>query len=161
MQATANARRGTHGERLEPLELGAWRGLLRVHARLMREMDAEMRERHGISLSGYEVLMILGEAPGRRLRVSELSAATLLSVSGISRLVDRLARAGLVAKEACEDDGRGAEVVLTPMGRGRLRAARASHLADVRRRFLERFTDAELEGMAGYWRRLGDEGASG
>ncbi len=166
MQANANApvadaaaARGVDGQALTPLELGAWRGLLRVHASLIGEMDEEMRERHGISLSGYEVLMLVGDAPRRRMRVSELSAATLLSVSGISRLVNRLVRDGLVVKEACEDDGRGAEVALTPTGRGRLRAARASHLADVRRRFLSRFGDDELEEMAGFWRRLGAEGS--
>jgi len=161
MQATANAAaaaRGADGEPLAPLELDAWRGMLRVHAALVREMDEEMRARHGISLSGYEVLMLVGDAPGRRMRVSELSSATLLSVSGISRLVDRLARDGLVVKEACEEDGRGARVALTAAGRGRLRAARASHLADVRRRFLSRFGDGELEAMAGFWRRLGAEG---
>ena len=164
MQANANVERarsrGVEGEPLAPLELGAWRGLLRVHAALIREMDAEMRARHGISLSAYEVLMLLGDAPRRRMRVSELSAATLLSVSGVSRLVDRLVRDGLVLKEACEEDGRGAEAVLTPMGRGRLRAARASHLADVRRRFLSRFADDELRELAGFWDRLGDEGAA-
>ena len=164
MQADANAEpaatRGVEGEQLSPLELGAWRGMLRAHARLTREMDAEMRARHGISLSAYELLMLLGDAPRRRMRVSELSAATLLSVSGVSRLIDRLVRDGLVAKEACEEDGRGAEAVLTPMGRGRLRAARASHLADVRRRFLTRFSDAELGELAGYWERLERGGAA-
>jgi DNA-binding MarR family transcriptional regulator len=158
VQANANLEdapaRGDEGGRLAPLELAAWRGLLRAHADLTREMDAELRGRHGITLSAYEVLMLVGDAPRRRLRVSALSAATLLSVSGVSRLVDRLARDGLVVKEACEDDGRGAEVALTPMGRGRLRAARASHLADVRRRFLSRFADFELEEMAGFWSRL-------
>ena len=145
------AARRTDGELLTPLELGAWRGLLRVHASLIGEMDEEMRERHGISLSAYEVLMLVGDAPRRRLRVSELSAATLLTVSGVSRLVDRLVRAGLVVKEACEEDGR-AEVALTPTGRGRLRAARASHLADVRRRFLSRFATASSR----RWRGSGD-----
>jgi DNA-binding MarR family transcriptional regulator len=160
MQATvkADTARGRDGERLAPLELAAWRGLLQAHADLTREMDAELRGRHGISLSAYELLMLLGDAPRRRLRVSELSAATLLTLSGVSRMVDRLARDGLVTREPCEEDGRGAEVALTPMGRGRLRAARASHLADVRRRFLSRFGDDELEQMAGFWRRLGAEG---
>ncbi len=63
--ATAAARRAD-GEPLTPLELGAWRGLLRVHASLIGEMDEEMRERHGISLSAYEVLMLVGDAPRRR-----------------------------------------------------------------------------------------------
>jgi DNA-binding MarR family transcriptional regulator len=162
VQADANLERaqtrGAEGEQLSALELGAWRGMLRTHARLTREMDAEMRARHGISLSAYELLMLLGDAPRRRMRVSELSAATLLSVSGVSRLIDRLVRDGLVAKEACEEDGRGAEAVLTPMGRGRLRTARASHLADVRRRFLTRFSDDELAEMAAFWERLDEDG---
>ena len=158
VKTAAEPARGVEGEALAPLELAAWRGMLRAHADLTREMDAELRARHGITLSAYELLMLLGEAPRRRLRVSELSAATLLTLSGVSRMVDRLARAGLVEREACEEDGRGAEVALTPMGRGRLRAARASHLADVRLRFLSRFGYDELEAMAGFWRRLGADG---
>jgi DNA-binding MarR family transcriptional regulator len=152
--------RGVEGEPLSPLELAAWRGLLRAHAGLVREMDAEMRARHDISLTAYEVLMLLGDAPRRRMRVSELSAATLLSVSGVSRLLDRLVRDGLVAKAASEEDGRGAVAALTPMGRGRVRAARASHLADVRGRFLSRFDADELRQMAGFWRRLGADEAA-
>lgn len=158
VKRAAGPARGVDGEALAPLELAAWRGMLRAHADLTREMDAELRARHGITLSAYELLMLLGEAPRRRLRVSELSAATLLTLSGVSRMVDRLALAGLVAREACEEDGRGAEVALTPMGRGRVRAARASHLADVRLRFMSRFGDEELEAMAGFWRRLGADG---
>ena len=80
------------------------------------------------------------------MRISELSGATLLSVSGMSRMVDRLVRDGLVVRESCDEDGRGAEVALTATGRGRLRAARAGHLADVRREFLARFSDDELGG---------------
>ena len=148
--------RGADGDRLTPLELGAWRGMLRVHALLTREMDADLRARHGISLSAYELLMLLADAPGRRMRVSELAGATLLSVSGISRLVDRLVRDGLVVKESCDEDGRGAEVALTTMGRGRVRAARASHLADVRGRFLSRFDDGELRELAVFWDRVAD-----
>jgi DNA-binding MarR family transcriptional regulator len=146
--------RGADGDLLTPLELGAWRGLLTAHAGLVRRLDADLRARHGISLTSYEVLMLLGSSDRRRMRISELSGATLLSVSGMSRMVDRLAREGLVVRESCEDDGRGAEVSLTPSGRGRLRAARASHLAGVRREFLERFSGEELAAMAGFWSRV-------
>jgi DNA-binding MarR family transcriptional regulator len=150
----APATRGTAGELLTPLELAAWRGMLSAHAAVVRRLDADLRERHGISLTAYEVLMLVGDAPRRRMRVSELSGATLLSVSGASRLVDRLVREGLVTKEPCEDDGRGAEVALTPMGRGRLRAARASHLAGVRSEFLGRYSDEELIDLARAWERI-------
>jgi DNA-binding MarR family transcriptional regulator len=148
------AARGVDGEPLTPLELGAWRGLLRAHADLVRRLDAGLRASHGLSLTSYEALMLLGTSPRGRMRISELSDATLLSVSGMSRMVDRLVRDGLVVREACEEDGRGAEVALTTSGRGRLRAARAGHLADVRREFLTRFSDEELDAMGGYWSRI-------
>ena len=90
--------------------------MLAVHTAVVGRLDADLRARHGLSVTSYEVLMLLGDAPRGRLRVSELSAATLLSVSGMSRMVDRLVREGLVVKESCEEDGRGAEVVLTGTG---------------------------------------------
>lgn len=158
--APAGAARGTDGRPLTDLELGAWRGMLQAHAGLVRRLDAELRARHGLTISAYEVLMLLGTSGRGRLRISELSAGTLLSVSGISRMVDRLAREGLVARESCEEDGRGAEVALTPSGRGRLRAARAGHLAGVRREFLSRFSDEELEALGGFWRRVEPAGPS-
>ena len=154
MQANVNDTRGVDGAPLTPLELGAWRGMLAVHASLVQRLDEDLRARHGLSVTSYEVLMLLGDAPRGRMRVSALSAATLLSVSGMSRMVDRLVREGLVVKESCEDDGRGAEVALTAPGRARLRAARASHLAGVRREFLSRFSDEELAGLGEIWTRL-------
>ena len=169
MQANVNAvrdgapdgpARGADGEPLTPLELDAWRGMLAVHAAVVGRLDADLRDRHGLSVTSYEVLMLLGDAPRGRRRVSELSAATLLSVSGMSRMVDRLAREGLVVKESCEDDGRGAEVALTPSGRGRLRAARASHLAGVRREFLSRLDDDALRALGRAWAAI-EPGAVG
>jgi DNA-binding MarR family transcriptional regulator len=156
--AAAPVNRGRGGEQLTPLELAAWRGMLRAHADVVRRLDADLRARHGLSLTDYEALMLVGGAPRRRMRVSELSSATLLSVSGASRMVDRLAREGLVERAACEEDGRGAEVVLTTAGRDRLRAARAEHLRGVREAFLSRFHDDELAAMAAMWERLGTPG---
>lgn len=153
-QPGATAGRGADGEPLTELELGAWRGLLRAHAGMVRRLDADLRARHGITLTSYEALMLVGDAPSSRMRISELSSATLLSISGMSRMIDRLEREGLVRREPCEDDGRGAEVAFTPSGRGRLRAARASHLAGVRAEFLERFDDAELAQLAAMWERI-------
>ena len=143
--------RGVGGESLSPVELAAWRGMLRAHAAVVRRLDEHLRAGHGMSLSSYEALMLLGEAPGRRLRISELSSATLLSVSGMSRMVDRLEREGLVARRSCETDGRGAEVVLTDAGRERLRAARVSHLAGVRDEFLSRVAEDDLRTLARVW----------
>jgi DNA-binding MarR family transcriptional regulator len=150
----APAGRGVGGDALTDLELRAWRGMLRAHAGITRRLDADLHERHGMSLTSYEALMLLGAAPRGRMRVSELSGATLLSVSGMSRMIDRLGRDGLVMREACADDRRGAEVVLTAAGRERLRAARATHLAGVRAEFLSRFSDEELAILGGAWDRI-------
>jgi DNA-binding MarR family transcriptional regulator len=152
--------RGTGGTPLTELELGAWRGMLVAHAELTRGLDADLRAKHGIALGTYEALMLLGTSPSGRLRVSELSRGALLSISGMSRMIDRLERDGLVRREACEEDGRGAEVALTDAGRALLADARASHLAAVRERFLELFDDDELATLADAWRRVtpSDEG---
>lgn len=156
MQANvkSGAARGAGGAPLTDLELGAWRGMLVAHAALTHRLDADLRARHGIALSAYEALMLLGTSPSGRLRVSELSRGALLSISGMSRMIDRLERDGLVRREACEEDGRGAEVALTDAGRELLAAARASHLQAVREGFLEHFDDGELAVLADAWRRV-------
>src|SRR3954467_326473 len=88
-------------------ELAAWRGPLQAHAQVTQALDAQMRAEHGLSVSSYEVLMFLGGADGRRLRMAEIAERVLLSRSGLTRLVDRLAELGYVTRCASEDDGRG------------------------------------------------------
>src|SRR4051794_17475904 len=92
---------------LDATELGAWRGMLRVHRELTGRLDAELLTEHGIALSAYEVLLFLGDASEGRMRMSELAERLLLSRSGLTRLIDRLGRAGFVTREPCRDDGRG------------------------------------------------------
>lgn len=150
---STTARHGTGGL-LGPVELAAWRGLLRVHAHLVRELDRELQERHGLPLQEYEVLLVLHEAEGHRLRMSEVAEAVLLSQSGLTRLVDRLGRDGLVERVRCEHDGRGLYAELTADGIARLREARPTHLDGVRRRFLDRLTDLDLASLAAIWRRI-------
>jgi DNA-binding MarR family transcriptional regulator len=130
---------------LNARELAAWRGMLRVHAEVTRQLDAELLAEHGISLSSYEVLLFLADAPGGQLRMSELADGVLLSRSGLTRLVDRLARDGLVRRERCEDDARGLNAVITRDGRELFDRARVTHLAGVRRLYLSRFEDRELD----------------
>ena len=98
-------------------ELGAWRGLLRVHARLTKALDAELLREHDLPLSSYEVLLFLADAPDGRLRMAELAEGVLLSRSGLTRLVDRMEREGLLRRERCEDDARGYNAVITEPGR--------------------------------------------
>jgi DNA-binding MarR family transcriptional regulator len=139
---------------LEPDELAAWRGLLRVHSALTRALDAELVEKHGLPLSSYEVLLFLADAPGGQLRMSELADGVLLSRSGLTRLVDRLERDGLLRRERCEDDARGWFAAITHAGRERFRAARSTHLEGVRAHFLSHFSRAELHTLGELWRRI-------
>jgi DNA-binding MarR family transcriptional regulator len=139
---------------LDALELQAWKGFLRTHSELVGELSSELDQMHGLPLSSYEVLLYLNDAPGRRLRMSELAASVLLSPSGITRLVDRLVADGLVVKERCRDDRRGFNAVITDAGRERFTAARETHLAGVRARFHERLTQDDLAELARIWDKL-------
>src|ERR671918_3100495 len=135
---------------LEPAELGAWRGMLRIHSALVKALDAELLATHGLPLSSYEVLINLQAAPERRRRMAELAEGVLLSRSGTTRLVDRLERDGLLERDACVSDGRGTFAVLTDRGDEVLSRARATHLEGVRERFLRHFKRVELEQMASW-----------
>lgn len=135
-------------------ELRAWRGMLRAHAALAKALDAQLEAAHGLQLSSYEVLMYLADAEDQRMRMCDLASTILLSRSGLTRLVDRLQREGLLERVACSDDARGAFAKLTPLGRERLAAARVTHLAGVRAMFLDLFTPEELEMLGGSWDRV-------
>ena len=142
------------GDDLAPAELAAWRGLLRVHAALAKALDSELAQAHDLPLSSYEVLITLQSAPGKKRRMAELADRVLLSRSGMTRLVDRLERDGLLERDTCTSDGRGCFAVLTPAGEELLARARPTHLAGVRERFLDHFSPSELAEMAGFWERV-------
>jgi DNA-binding MarR family transcriptional regulator len=143
------------GAVLDPLELDAWRGFLRTHAALSRELDAELAREHDLPLGSYEVLLFLADSPAGRMRMAELADSVLLSRSGLTRMVDRMERQGLVRREPCPGDARGLNAVITDAGRERFTAARRTHLAGVRRRFLDRLSDGEKRDLASLWSRLG------
>lgn len=133
-----------HQQRPSPNELGVWRSFLRAHARIVRALEAELGEAHQLPLASYDVLVQLTEAPDRRLRMTELADRVLLSRSGITRLVDRLEREGLVRRDPCLDDARGLYAVATDEGVDRLRTASRVHLDGVMRQFVGRFSADEL-----------------
>jgi DNA-binding MarR family transcriptional regulator len=139
---------------LTSAELAAWRGLLRVHTALVKALDAELAAAHDLPLSSYEVLITLESAPGRKRRMAELADSVLLSRSGMTRLVDRLEREGLLARDTCTDDGRGCFAVLTEKGAELLARARPTHLDGVRERFLVHFSEDELRRFADAWERV-------
>src|SRR3954462_11292256 len=100
-------------QKLDDRELRAWHGMLRVHATLTKALDAELDAAHGLPLSSYEVLMNLADADGERMRMSDLATMVILSRSGLTRLVDRLEREGLIGRESCPSDARGSFATLT------------------------------------------------
>ena len=139
-------------------ESSAWRGFLRTHAILVRALDAELRAAHRLPLSEFEVLLWLSNREGGRMRLSDLAGSVLLTLSGVSRLVERLERRGLVRREPSLEDRRGAYAVLTDAGHVLVREARATHREGIHRHFLAHFSPDELSQLAAYWRRLLDEG---
>jgi DNA-binding MarR family transcriptional regulator len=139
---------------LTAAELGAWRGMLRVHTALVRGLDAELAAAHDLPLSSYDVLVTLESAPGRKRRMAELADSVVLSRSGMTRLVDRLERDGLLERDLCTDDGRGCYAVLTDKGAELLAMARPTHLDGVRERFLRHFSEDELRVLARFWERV-------
>jgi DNA-binding MarR family transcriptional regulator len=141
-------------------ELGAWRGLLRVHARLTRSLDADLVREHDLPLSEYEVLLFLADSPEGGLRMSELADGVLLSRSGLTRLVDRMERDGLLRRERCPDDARGFLAIITPQGRELFDRARQTHLDGVRQLFLSHLSAEEQQMLAALWERVAP-GAAG
>jgi DNA-binding MarR family transcriptional regulator len=139
---------------LSPRELRAWRGLLRVHATMVKALDAELERAHGLSVTSYEVLLYLNDSPGGRLRMHDLATSVLLSRSGLTRLADRLEREGLIERRACEADARGSFAVITEAGREKLATARPTHLDGVRRHFLSHLTPEEQDALGDTWERV-------
>lgn len=135
-------------------QLVAWRMFLGAHASVTRRLEAELLAAHDLPLATYDVLVQLAEVPGGRLRMSELAGAVLLSRSGLTRLVDRMERDGLVARQSCPSDARGTFTVLTPEGRRRLREAAPTHLDGVRRYVTGRFSAPELATLEALLSRL-------
>lgn len=141
-------------EGLDPHELKAWRGLLRVHASVLKALDAEMEAVHGLQLTSYEVLIELAESPERKMRMCDLADSVQLSRSGMSRLVDRLERDGLLCRAACANDARGQFACITEAGLELLERARPTLISGIRRRFLAYFGEDELALLGRFWSRL-------
>lgn len=136
--------------------LAVWRAYLRGHATVTRALEAELLADQRLSLAAYDVLVQLAEAPERRLRMTELADAVLLSRSGVTRLVDRLERVGLVTRSRVREDGRGVAATLTDRGLERVRRASHTHQDGVVRHFTERLDDAELAALRRISQRLAD-----
>jgi len=136
-----------------PSEFGAWRGMLRAHATVFRELERALLADHGFGVDAYGVLITLVSALGGTLTIGDMGERRNLSPSGVSRSVDRLAKIGLVERSPNPADGRSLLVGLTPQGLTRLRAAQVTHHAVVRRLLLDRLSERDLKRLGELWEK--------
>lgn len=135
-------------------ERTAWLGLLDVYNRVVKELDQELEREHGLSLSTYSVLASLTRSPEGELRMSELADRVLISRPGMTRLIERLERDGLVARRRCETDSRQVYAAITERGLERLGEATPSHFDGVRARFFDKLTATQTRTLAGAWLKI-------
>ncbi|MEY2448622.1 MAG: hypothetical protein QOH79_2098 [Acidimicrobiaceae bacterium] len=132
---------------LSKREQRAWRAFILLERRLNGRVARDLQRESGLSGADYEVLVNLSEAPTGRLRAFELGRATQWEKSRLSHHITRMVDRGLVARESCESDNRGAFVVLTATGRRAIETAAPVHVEHVRRWFIDSLTPAQLDAL--------------
>lgn len=139
-----------------------WRSLMRLMFTLRPLLDEDLQRSTGLTSTEYSVLMHLSESPTRQLRMSDLADRTSLSPSRISRVIDAMARVGLVERRPGSDDGRNTFAALTRTGLATLRRAWPHHLRSVRKRAFDRLSSEETHVLGPILQRLAEaDGASG
>lgn len=139
---------------LDDAEQRLWRTWLEVTAALPSALHQDLQDSAGLSLPDFDVLVRLTESPGGRLRVSELAEALTWERSRLSHHLRRMGARGLVAREECDDDGRGAFAVVTDVGRAAIEAAAPGHVRTVRRLVLDSLDEGDLERLQGALDRM-------
>jgi len=132
-------------ERLSELHLAAWRTFLKAHAIVVDRIDHDLVAAERPPLSTYDVLIELYEAPEHRLRMHELAQRVVLSRSGLTRLVDRLEAEGLLTRDRCGTDRRGAYAVITEQGIAALRQAWPVYAQGITQYFAQWLTPGEAQ----------------
>jgi DNA-binding MarR family transcriptional regulator len=137
----------TRAPELSDQQFEAWKAFIRAQSELVQTLNQELEADQGMPLTFFDVLAQLSLAGGR-LRMSELADAVVISRSGVTRLVDRMVRAGLVRREACPEDRRSMYATITPEGKRALARARPSHLRGVAEHFGRHLSDDEAKTLA-------------
>jgi DNA-binding MarR family transcriptional regulator len=137
-------------------EQHSWRAWLSASILLQDRLSRDLQAQHGLTMADYEILVRLSEIPDRRMRMSELAEVTLSSRSRLSHQVDRMERAGLVTRQSCEDDRRGAFAVLTDQGWRTLVAAAPDHVDSVRRHLVDQLSPQEFAALGAACRRVAE-----
>ena len=139
---------------LTPSEERAWRGYRRMRTLLDLQLARDMAHDSQLSEADYDILSTLTEIGGPAWRASELAARLLWSSSRIAHQVGRMERRGLVVRQPCDDDKRGALISLTDLGMATLKAAAGPHVASVRQNFIDLLTGDEIDVLAEISRKV-------
>ncbi|MDT9680594.1 MarR family transcriptional regulator [Streptomyces sp. TRM76323] len=131
---------------LTDTEQCAWRTYLDVNRLLTYQLERDLQP-FGLTYNDYEILVNLSESPDRRMRMSDLAAATLQSKSRLSHQITRMENSGLVRRENCESDRRGLYAVLTDQGMETMRKVAPHHVESVRRHFIDQLAPEALAGL--------------
>jgi DNA-binding MarR family transcriptional regulator len=141
-------------EFLGPDEWESWGALMMLHRTVVQDLDTQLRRRHDLAVTEFDVLITLFNSPDQHLRMSELAWRVLLSPAGATHLVTRLERDGLVRREVDPADGRKWFAVLTPEGDDALKAARPTHNEVLRRTLVAATTPADRRRLRQIWKKL-------
>jgi DNA-binding MarR family transcriptional regulator len=133
---------------LDPDEMRFWRGFIEVSGRALDAINADLRADADVTHDDYEVLVRLSEAPGRRMRMSELAEQVIQSRSRLTQRVDRLVERGYVERQRCPDDRRGMLATLTEAGFRTLAEAAPAHVESVRRHLIDRLDPEQIRAGA-------------
>lgn len=139
---------------LNPTEMKAWRKYIVTTRHLLEALDFDLHD-HDLSLYDYEILALLSDAPGRRMRMSELADIALLSRSRLSHRMKVMEEAGWVKRESCPEDKRGYFAVMTAKGWKAIVAAAPDHVDSVRRRFIDQLSKADQAVIAQIFEKVG------
>lgn len=132
----------------------AWLALLRTHARLWDQLEAQVRRDHGLTIARYDVLAHV-EMAGGQLRLSELASSIVLSPSGLSKLLDRMEASGLIRRDPDPHDARSTFATITPQGRSLVKKARRSHHEQLQQTFGNALDDRDVADLTRIMGRIG------
>lgn len=141
---------------LSPRELKAWRSYIVASRRLLEALESDL-DGHDLSMADYEVMAQLSEAPGRRMRMSELADLAMVSKSRLSHRIKVMEQAGWIRREECAEDRRGYWAVMTEKGWRAIVAAAPDHVSSVRTRFIDQLSAKEQESLTAIFTHVTEE----
>lgn len=138
----------------QELEGNAWENTLRTVAGLLRVFETTLQQELDLPLAWFDVLTSLNAAPGGRMRMQTLAESLILTRSGVTRLVDRVEKAGLVKREPAAEDRRGYYAILTEAGKSMVQRAQEIHGKDIDENFTRYLTQREMGNLYSMMRKV-------